>query len=181
MRHSLWILFAAAVAGCASPKAVVTQAPASAPAVPAAAERKAVETAYAVRGYRDFGSPEIRHEAHVVFRRTLVPTNADAMDTVPRSAFAPASLAPLPASEELNAELAKQKAITAEMQAMQADMMATQSKMQAQYAQLVKQSGEALRLRDRLEAERSQARANAATPPEGVADNTDPKATTAKW
>lgn len=179
MRHSIWILVPAVLAGCASPKAVVAPAD-PAPVLSARAERKAVETPYAVRGYRDSGSPEIRHEGHVVFRRTLVPANADASDTAPRTVFAPASYTPLPASDELNAELAKQKAITAEMQAMQADMIATQSKMQTQYAQLVKQSGEALRLRERLEAERSQTRASAATP-EGVAANTDPKATAAKW
>lgn len=181
MRHSFWILVAAALAGCASQSSRVAQRPALPPTAPAVSERRAVETPYAVRGYRDSGSPEIRHEAHVVFRRTLVPANADATDVVPRTAFAPASYAPLPASEELKAELAKQKAITAEVQAMQADMIATQSKMQAQYAQLVKQSGEALRLRDRLEAERSQTRASAATPPDGVAANNDPKATAAKW
>lgn len=181
MRHSCWILVAVVLAGCASPNARVVQAPVPPPALPAASERKAVETAYAVRGYRDPGSPEIRHEAHVVFRRSLVPANADATDTVPRTAFAPASYTPLPASEELSAELAKQKAITAEMQDMRTAMAATQTKMQAQYAQLVKQTGEALRLRDRMEAERNQTRANAATTPDGVAATADPRATQAKW
>ena len=180
MRHSLWILVAAVLAGCTSPKAVVAPA-APTPVLSAQAERKAVETRYDVRGYRETGNAAIRHEAHAVYRRTLVPADAESTEVTPRTAFAPASYSPLPASEELNAELAKQKAITAEIQAMQADMIATQSKMQAQYAQLVKQSGEALRLRDRLEAERSQTRASAATPPEGVAANTDPKATAAKW
>ncbi len=180
MRHLLWIMATAVLAGCASPKAVVTRAVAPAPALPAEVERKAVETRYEVRGYREAGSPAIRHEAHAVYRRTLVPTNAETTDTVPRTAFAPASYAPLPASDELNAELAKQKAITSEMQTMQGAMAATQMKMQAQYAQLVKQSGDALRLRERLEAERNQSGANAAQP-DSVAANTDPKATQAKW
>lgn len=177
MRHSLWIMVMAILAGCTSPTKVVTQAIAPAPVLPAETERKAVETRYEVRGYRESGSPAIRHEAHAVYRRTLVPTNAAVTDTVPRTAFAPASYAPLPASEELNAELAKQKAVTAEMQAMEGVMASTQAKMQTQYLQLVKQSGEALRLRDRLEAERNQTRANAAPPPDGVASN----ATQAKW
>lgn len=181
MRHSLWIIGMAVLAGCASPKAVVTQAVAPTPVLPAETERKAVETRYDVRGYREAGSPAIRHEAHAVYRRTLVPHNAEKTDVVPRTAFAPASYTPLPASEELNAELAKQKAVTADMQTMQGAMAATQTKMQAQYEQLVKQSGDALRLRTQLEAERNQSRANAATPPEGVAANADPRATQAKW
>jgi hypothetical protein len=110
----------------------------------------------------------------------LVPANAEATDTVPRTAFAPASYTPLPESTELNAEVAQQKAITAEMQAMQNEMAATQTKMQGQYAQLVKQSGDALRLRERLEVERNQARANTATA-DGVAANGDPRTTQAKW
>ena len=181
MRHSLWIMVMAVLAGCASPKAVVTQTGAPAPMLAAETERKVVETRYEVRGYREAESPAIRHEAHAVYRRTLVPTNAETTESVPRTAFAPASYAPLPASEELNAELVKQKAITTEIQTMQGEMAATQSKMQAQYAQLVKHSGDAARLRDRLEAERNQARTNAATPPDGVAANSDARATQAKW
>jgi hypothetical protein len=89
-------------------------------------------------------------------------------------------VAPLPGSEELNAELAKQKVITAEMQTMQAAMADTQTKMQAQYSQLVKQTGEVLRLRQRLETERGQA-AGGATSVDGVAASADPRATSAKW
>lgn len=180
MRHLIWIVVIAVLAGCASPKATVAPAVASSPALPAQAERKAVETRYDVRGYREAASPAIRHEAHAVFRRTLVPDNAGTGDTVPRTAFAPASVAPLPASEELNAELAKQKAITAEMQTMQAAMADTQTKMQAQYSQLVKQTGEALRLRQRLETERGQTSGTAAAA-DGVAASGDPRATAAKW
>ncbi len=182
MRHSLWIFVMAVLAGCASPKTRVVPSVASAPALPAQAERKAVETRYEVRGYREAGTPALRHEAHAVYRRTLVPDNTSLGDTVPRTAFAPASVAPLPASEELNAELAKQKAITGEMQTMQATMADTQTKMQAQYSQLVKQTGEALRLRQRLETERGQANGGAGAPAaDGVTASTDPRATNAKW
>lgn len=180
MRHSFWIFVLAVLAGCASPKARVIPSIASAPALPAQAERKAVETRYEVRGYREAGSPALRHEPHAVYRRTLVPENATVGDTVSRTVFAPASVAPLPASEELNAELAKQKAITAEMQTMQAAMADTETKMQAQYSQLVKQTGEALRLRQRLETERGQTSAGAPVSG-GVAASTDPRATSAKW
>ena len=180
MRHSFWIVVMAVLAGCASPKATVVSNVPSAPALTAQTERKAVETRYEVRGYREAANPAIRHEAHAVYRRTLVPDNATTSDTVPRMGFAPASVAPLPASDELNAELAKQKAITAEMQTMQASMADIQTKMQAQYSQLVKQTGEALRLRQRLEAERSQG-SGTATAADGVAAAGDPRATAAKW
>lgn len=178
MRRSFWILVLAGLAGCAAPKTVVTQAPE--PEL-AHSERKAVEARYDVRGYREAESPAIRHEAHAVFRRTLVPMNAEAMEAVPRTSFAPSSVTPLPASDELNAELTKQKAITAEMVAMQQQMAATQVKMQAQYAQLVEQSGEAMRLRARLEAERAQPNASALTPPQGFTANGDPQKTKADW
>lgn len=180
MRPSFFIGMLAVLAGCASPKAVLSRAPASAPLVDAKAERKAVETRYDVRGYREAASPGIRHEAHAVYRRTLVPANAETADTAPRSAFAPASVSPLPASAELNAELEKQKGITREIQSMQAAMAETQAKMQAQYAQLVKQSGEAMRLRERLEAERAQNRTGAIPATDSVAANGD-RATQAKW
>ncbi|HVZ65052.1 MAG TPA: hypothetical protein VG838_13355 [Opitutaceae bacterium] len=181
MRPSILIGFLAVLAGCASPKTVVSQASAPAPVVDAKAERKAVETRYDVRGYREAASPRIRHEAHAVYRRTLVPASAEPAETAPRSVFAPASVAPLPASEELNAELEKQKAITAQMQSMQVSMADTQAKMQAQYAQLLKQSGEALRLRERLEIERSQNRANTGPAPDSVAATGDSRTTQAKW
>lgn len=181
MRHSFWIVVTAVLAGCASPKAVVTQAVAPAPVLPAETERKAVETRYEVRGYREAGSPAIRHEAHAVYRRTLVPTNAETTDAVPRTAFTPASYAPLPASEELNAELVKQKAITTDMRAMQSQMAETQTRMQAQYTLLVKQSSEALKVRDALEAERNRARLGTAAT-DTVAANGDAAAKTqAKW
>jgi hypothetical protein len=180
MRHLIWIFVLAGFAGCASPKAVVTQAT-PVPALPAHAERKAMETRYEVRGYREAGNAAIRHEPHAIYRRTLVPTNAEASDTVPRTAFAPASVTPLPASEELNAELAKQKTITAEMLGMQREMADTQSKMQGQYALLVQQSNEAMRLRARMDAERARASANSATPSEGLTANGAPQTSPTKW
>ena len=59
---------------------------------------------------------------------------------------------------ELAAELATQKAITAELRAMQSSMSETERRMQAQYAQLVGQSTEAAKLREQLEADRSRLR-----------------------
>ncbi len=159
VRH-LWILFPAlCFAGCvATPPAATPTAnvPTPAPLVVTAVETtKLVETRYEVGAYRDAANPSVRHEAHAVYRRTRVPLNApDHLDTVPREAFAPASVVPLPASAELNAELAAQRQVTAELRAMQAALAETGEKMQAQYATLVRQSAETVQLRDHLEVER---------------------------
>ena len=181
MRNLWYILPAVLLAGCATKQPVAIQPP---PVVPVAAvvPTKAVETRYDVRGYREVANPSIRHEGHIVYRRTIVPANAaDDTGTVPRTAFAPASHAPLSGDAELAAELATQKAITGELRAMQSSMAESERRMQAQYAQLVKQSVEAVKLRDHLEAERDRLRSG--VPPaasEPVVANAT-AATEAKW
>ncbi len=182
MRYS-WILFSPLlVAGCATQRPIAVQA--TQPVViPVVVPTKHVETRYDVRGYRDAANPSLRHEAHTIYRRTRVPVNAgDELATVSRTTYAPASVAPLPASDELEAELAAQKAITADLRTMQASMAETEQRMHAQYATLVRQSAEALKVREQLEAERSRARG--ATPPGiAAAPTTAPagNATEAKW
>lgn len=184
MRHAWILIVLLLVGGC------VGQLPAAAhlppPVVTAAASpTKSVETRYEVRGYRDATNPAIRHEAHAVYRRTRVPIAAsEDLDTVPRTAYAPASYAPLPASAELAAELGLQKTITADLHAMQASIAETERRVQAQYATLVRQSAEALKLRDQLEAERKRVHAanqtttsTPAEPAAGTAGSTAP----VKW
>ena len=149
----IWIIFTPLLAaGCAMPPTVVQGPP---PVMIAAVlPTKLVETRYDVRSYRDSANPSLRHEAHAVFRCTRVPiTASDALETVPRTAYPPASVTPLPASAELDAELATQKKITAELRTTQTSVAEIEQKMQAQYAQLVRQSAEALRLREQLETE----------------------------
>jgi hypothetical protein len=110
-----WILFTPLLAaGCAMPPTVVQGPP---PVMIAAVlPTKLVETRYDMRSYREAATPSIRHEAHAVFRCTRVPiTASDTLETVPRTSSPPASVLPLPASEELGAELATQKRITAEL------------------------------------------------------------------
>ena len=115
---------------------------------------KLVETRYDVRSYREAANPSLRHEAHAVFRCTRVPiTASDALETVPRTSYPPVSIVPLPASAELATEIATQKKITAELRTAQTSVAEIEQKMQAQYAQLVRQSAEALRLREQLESE----------------------------
>lgn len=181
MRTLWYILPAVLFAGCATKQPVAIQPPPVAP-VAAVVPTKAVETRYDVRGYREAANPSIRHEAHAVYRRTIVPANApEDTGTVPRTAYAPASHAPLSGDAELAAELATQKAITAELRAMQSSMSETERRMQAQYAQLVRQSTEAAKLRERLEADRSRLRSG--VPPaasEPVAANATAP-TEAKW
>ena len=184
MRHA-WILFVPLfVVGCVGQIPAAAQPPP--PVVTAAVSpTKSVETRYDVRGYREAANPAIRHEAHAVYRRTRVPIAAsEDLDTVPRTAYAPASYAPLPASAELAAELGLQKTITADLRAMQASIAETEQRVQAQYATLVRQSAEALKLRDQLEAERRRVHAanttTTATPaePAGGASGT---ASAVKW
>ena len=155
MRSILILVVPALVAGCATQSRVALQSPPT-PLAAAATPTKLVETRYEVRGYRDAANPSIRHDAHAVYRRTRVPDTMDGnLETAPRSAFAPVSMAPLPASEELAAEVATQKAITTELRTMRASMAETEQRMQAQYGQLVRQSGEAVKLREKLVAERT--------------------------
>ena len=179
MRYT-WILFMPFFAvGCVTQRPVAVQAPPPV-LVAAVSPTKLVETRYDVRGYHEAANPAVRHEAHAVYRRTRVPLAAsDELATVPRTAYAPASIAPLPGSDELAAELSTQKKITGDLRAMQTSMAETEQRMQAQYGMLVRQSAEALKLREQLEAERGRARA---TPPAGVAvAPADTKTADVKW
>lgn len=170
------------VAGCATPGPVSLQTP-PVPLVPAASMTKRGETPYAVRGYHDATNPSVRHEPHTIFRSTRVPvTAADELPTAPRTAHAPATLAPLPPSAELAAEIGTQKKITEELRALQGSMAEAESRMQAQYALLVRQSSEALKVRQQLEEERERVRvASSAAGPATAERATTAKSTEAKW
>ena len=169
------------VAGCATQRPVAMQTPPPV-MIAAVSPTKLVETRYDLGGYREVTNPSIRHEAHAVYRRTRVPITAkDELETVPRASYPPASVTPLPASVELTAELATQNKITTELRAMQTSMAETNQKMQAQYAVLVRQSAEALKLREQLEAERNRVRSMSpveavpATPAAASGGNADVK------
>ncbi len=181
MRTLIFVLPVALFAGCATKEPVSIQ-PLPVTTVAAFSPVKAVETRYEVRGYRDAANPSIRHEAHAVYRRTVVPAKMDVdAETVPRTTFAPASIAPLAGDDELAAELATQKAITAELHALQRSMAETERRMQSQYALLVRQSEEAAKVRDELEAERRRQRAGVQpAAPEPVAAKPT-SSTEAKW
>jgi len=162
VRFLLIIFSLSILAGCASQPAAGVKAPPLRPLM-AASPVKFSETRYDVRSYRDAAMPTLRHEAHVIYRRTLVPvTVSNELETVPRTSFPPASLMPLPASDELSAELATQRKITAELRAIQTAVADAGQKMQAQYALLVRQSAEAITLREQLEMERHRVRSSSA-------------------
>jgi hypothetical protein len=151
-------------AGCATQRSVTvpTQAAQQPLVVAAASLTKAIETRYEVRGYREATNPQVRHEAHAVYRSTRVPVaTGDELATVPRTAYPVASYTPLPASDELAAELATQRSITTDMRAIQNSMVETERRVQSQYATLVRESAEALKVREQLESERARARAAA--------------------
>lgn len=147
--------------GCASQRLVTAPTQTAQPSllVAAASPTKAVETRYDVRGYREATNPQIRHETHAIYRSTRVPVAAgDELATVPRTTYPSVSYTPLPASDELAAELATQRSITADMRAIQSSMVETERRVRSQYAALVRESAEALKVREQLEAERSRAR-----------------------
>ena len=164
-----WILIMLLfVGGCATQLPVAVHDSLPVPPAPTAAPdaTKVVETRYDVRSYREASSPALRHEAHTVYRRTRVPmTAADDLMVAPRASYPPASYAPLAASDELAAELATQRKLSAELRAVQASLLETEQKMQAQYAILVRQSAEVTKVRDGLEAERGRLRTAPAAAP----------------
>ncbi len=186
MRHT-WILFLPVlVAGCATPRPVVLKiSPPAAPVpllVAAGSPTKIVETPYDVRGYYDPANPDLRHAPHAVYRRTRVPvTSGDEFATVPRTSYPPSSFAPMPASEELAAELATQRTITAQMRAMQASMADTERQVQAQYALIVRQNAEVLKVRSQLEAERHRLSNQAPGDSPKTAAGTAEGSTDVKW
>ena len=165
------ILFSALfLAGCASPKIVSQNNSALAlpPPVtlPVATPSGTVETRYEIRGYREALDPALRHEAHAVFRSTRIHGNVPgSAEVVSRTTYPPASYSPLPASAELNAEIASQKEVTAAIRVLQASMIETERQMQSQYAVLVRQSAEAIKTRESLEAERRHSRSTPPAPP----------------
>lgn len=183
-----WILITALlVTGCAThlPMAERRSTPHEPQPVELAAvsPTKLVETRYDVRGYREAASPSIRHDAHAVYRRTTVPiTIGEDLAMVPRTSYPATSYAPLSDSDELMAEIVTQKAITAELRAMQASVVETERRVQAQYATLVRQSSEAAKLRDQLEAELARVRAASPVPTTPTAERTnDGKSAEVKW
>ena len=183
MRYTSILLIPLLLVGCVTQRPVAIQAPP--PVVLAAAlPTKLVETRYDVRAYREAANPAIRHETHAIYRGTRVPLAAsEDLATVPRTTYPPASVVPLPLSAELAAELATQKAITGDLRAMQASMAETERRMQVQYMVLVRQSAEALKVHEKLEAERSRARGATpadfpTAPPVGA---TVSNSTEAKW
>jgi len=156
VRYSGLFLLPLLAAGCTSTRPAVAPAPEPAP-VAALSPTKVVEIRYEVRGYRDPANPAVRHEPHAVFRRTRVPlTAADEVAIVPRTSAPPASVTPLPASDELAAELAAQREITGAIRAMQASVAETEKQMQEQYALLLRQSAEVLKAHKQMEAGRRQ-------------------------
>ena len=169
------------VTGCATQPLAVRTLTEPQPIVTAAVlPTKFVETRFDVRCYREAANPAFRHEAHAVYRRTMVPiTASDELATVPRVTYPPASFTPLPASAELAAELATQRTITGDLRAIQTSMVETERQVQAQYATLVRESAEALKVREQLEAERARMRvappAGAAVPPAVVPAGNPPE------
>ena len=133
------------------------------PKATAVKNRGLVETRYELRSYRDETTPSLRHEAHAMFRRTrVVDPFVGGLEAVSRESYPRASEARLPASEELAAELATQRRITAELRAMQVALSETERGMKDQLATLVRQSAEVLKVRKELDDEKTRVLASPA-------------------
>ena len=161
MRSSWIFVFTLSLAGCATHRPVAHVPASSAtpqPVVREAPATRVVETRYEVRAYRDADDPRVRHDAHAVYRTTRVPARVESMDTAPRTAFAPASYAPLPPTAELTAELEAQRQITTQLREIKARMAAIEQQAQSQYGTLVNQTSDTIKLRQQLEAERARVR-----------------------
>lgn len=161
MRSSWIFVFVICLAGCATHRPVANVPASPAPTQPVVREAPAtrvVETRYDVRAYRDADDPAVRHDAHSVYRATRVPARVESLDTAPRTAFAPASYAPLSPSAELTAELEAQRQITTELREIKARMAAIEQQAQSQFGTLVSQTSDTLKLRQQLEAERVRVR-----------------------
>jgi len=182
LRHSLILVLPWILTGCVTTVPVAVRVP---PRVQIAVESptKLVETPYEVRGYREAANASVRHEPHVIFRGARVPiTAADELATVPRTSYPPASLSPLPVSAELAAEIATQKKVTEDLRALQSSMAEAESRMQEQYAMLIRQSSEAIKVRQQLEEERERFRlASSPAAPATVEGARTAKSTDAKW
>lgn len=157
MRSLVIAITLACASGCATHRQPVTAiAPPPAKAVVReGAPTRLVETRYDIRSYRDADDASVRHDAHAVYRATRVPARTDSLETAPRTAFAPASYAPLPQSAELTAELEAQRRITAELREIKGRMAAIETQAQNQFGSLVNQTAESLKLRQQLLEERA--------------------------
>lgn len=92
------------------------------------------------------------------------------------------SLSPLPINAELAAEIATQKKITDEIRALQSSLVEAESRMRDQYALLVRQSSEALKVRQQLEEDRERVRVTtSATAPATTEGAKTARSTEAKW
>lgn len=182
MRNISIFLIPLLLAGCATQRPVASQTPLPV-MIAAQSPTKLVETRYEVGGYREAANPSIRHEAHTVFRRTRVPATAsDGLETVSLTSYPPSSVAPLPASEELTAELATQKSITTDLRAAQVSIAEMEQRMQSEYASLVRQNAEVIKLRDQLAVERNRLRVVPSAETASVAPTTVPSSNSdVKW
>jgi hypothetical protein len=161
MRSSWIVILATCVTGCATHRPVANVSPnmeTPKPIVREAPAPRVVETRYDVRAYRDAEDSAVRHDAHAVYRTTRVASRVESLDTTPRTTFAPATYAPLPATAELSAELAAQRQITTELREIKARMAAIEQQAQSQYGKLVNQTTDSIKLRQQLEDERSRVR-----------------------
>jgi len=111
-------------------------------------------TRYELGSYRYPRSAQGSREV-AVERQTRVPANLGNVDQPALLSYVPVSFDPLPKSVELEAELATQREMTARIRTAQQAMVELEQRARGQFETLVAQTGETLRLREELEAERA--------------------------
>ena len=103
----------------------------------------------------------LMHEGHVVYRVTRsarwqeTPSDQPLAANAETAVYVPPSYAPLPESQELQAELGAQRAITAKLRQMQAQMSDLQNAAKNNYTTLVSEAEQAKALRVELEQARA--------------------------
>ena len=124
------------------------------PATPTRDAQERTVTRYELGAYRY--PRETGPSAAAVLRPTRVPVElahrSQVVSLLQASSSAP--YAPLPASEELNAELNAQRAITAQLRALEAAMISLERESRAQYQALLRQRDTSGAVRQELEEER---------------------------
>lgn len=171
------ILFAGCLlgAGCTTPH-VVERAPAVPPAAPAQIaaitvplENGLVTTRYELGPYR---YPRVAAAETVIERRTRIVASSAGLVSLPRLAYAPASLSPLPLDAELAAERATQREFTARLLRAHQAMAELEQRARHEFEALTAQTAITLQLREQLEAERARLpgrESRSPEPPEALA------------
>ena len=165
MRPTILMLLALFLAGCLEPPRIhenttpVIKADVLDPADEQRVRCPEAVTRYEIGRYHELDG--LMHEGHVVYRVTRAATWKEIPPYQPLAAnaevtvYVPVGYAPLPESQELQAELGAQRVVTARLLQMQAQMSELQRTAKKSYTTLVSEAEQAKALRVELEQARA--------------------------